>query len=330
MSNRIQTVTGPISPDDLGTTLVHEHLLIGWPGWESDTIRPGPGRSETVSICVDRVAEMKDVGVTAMIDPCPNDLGRDVELMADVASKTGFQIICATGLYKEDLGGAPYWKFRQSSGGTANEIAELYIRELTDGIGSTGVKAGIIKVATGAPKITDYELMLLEAAAIAAKETGAPIITHTDEGVLGDEQQAVLSKHGVPPHRMIIGHSCGSSDHDYHMRIIDGGSYIAFDRFGIALFQSDEQRVASLLKLLKKGAASQVVVSHDSVWCWRGQPFPNPEAMAPLLEVWNPSHFHKRVIPMLEEGGATAEQIRTMLVDNPRRFFAGDPLPALG
>jgi len=326
----IQTVTGPIGSKELGRTLMHEHVMVGWPGWESDTLHPGPTRREALAVGHDRIQAMQGVGIASMVDPCPNDLGRDVELMAELASRTGFRIICATGLYKDDQGGSAYWKFRQSFGDSAAGIAEMYIRELTEGIGATGVKAGIIKVATGAPAITAYERTLLEAAAIAAKATGAPIITHTDEGVLGDEQQRILVELGVPANRMIIGHSCGSGDHSYHMRIVEGGSYIGFDRFGIEMLQPDEVRVQSLLKLLEAGAAARVVVSHDSVWCWRGQPIPAPEAFASVLEVWNPIHFSTRIVPRLKAGGATDQQITTMLEENPRRFFEGGALPALG
>ncbi len=108
----INTVTGTTTPEKLGRTLVHEHLLIGYPGWEADALRPGPSRDEMFSRCVDRIEEMKGHGITAMLDPCPNDLGRDVEFMAKVAQKTNFQIICATGLYKQSEGGKPHWHFR--------------------------------------------------------------------------------------------------------------------------------------------------------------------------------------------------------------------------
>ena len=91
MNDQIQTVTGAITPDALGRTLMHEHLVIGYPGWESDTLRPGPTRSEIIAKCVDKIEEMKADGSAAMVDPCPNDLGRDVEVMAEVAQRTGFQ-----------------------------------------------------------------------------------------------------------------------------------------------------------------------------------------------------------------------------------------------
>jgi phosphotriesterase-related protein len=326
----IQTVTGPVTPAQLGPTLMHEHLAIGYPGWESDTLNPGPSARERFAICVDRVEEMKALGFTSMIDPCPNDLGRDVELAAKVAQKTGFQIVCATGLYKQDEGGVPYWHFRSNTAGSIVEpLAALFIRELTEGIGDTGIRAGIIKIATGQGRMTDYERSVFEAAARAAVETGAPITTHTDQGTVGDEQQRVLTAAGVPAHRIVIGHSCGSSDHAYHMRIARGGSYLGFDRFGLDVLHPDAERVSSLLALIRAGAGDRVVVSHDSVWCWRGQPIP-PEILAELMKVWNPSHFSTRIVPRLKDGGASDADIDRLLVQNPRRFFEGGDLAKIG
>ena len=169
--------------------------------------------------CIDQIEELKAAGVTAMLDPCPNDLGRDVEFMAEVASRTGFQIICATGLYKEVEGGTAYWHFRKNFGPVVDAMAELFISELTEGIGSTGIRAGIIKVATGPGQMSEYERQIFEAAAKASVATGAPITTHTDQGTVGDAQQRLLTELGVPAHRIVIGHSCGTSNHDYHLGI---------------------------------------------------------------------------------------------------------------
>jgi phosphotriesterase-related protein len=323
----IQTALGPVAPEALGRTLMHEHLVIGYPGFESDTIRPGPGRDEMYRICVDRIEELKGLGITAMVDPCPNDLGRDVELTAKVAQKTRFPIVVATGLYKESEGGHPYWAFRALTGGGPAAIAELFEKELTEGIGNTGVRAGIIKVATGAPGISPYERTILEAAARAAAATGAPITTHTDQGRLGDEQQRILTAGGVAPHRIVIGHSCGSDDHAYHLRIAEGGSYLGFDRFGLDMLQPDAKRVESLLRLLRAGRGAQVVVSHDSVWCWRGEPIGNPEAFAAVARDWEPGHFLRRIAPRLKDGGASDDDLELLLRENPRRFFAGEGIP---
>ncbi len=256
----IATVTGETTSDKLGKTLMHEHLVIGYPGFESHVTHPGSDAEERYAVCVDKIQSLQDLGFSSMLDPCPNDLGRDVELAAKVAQRTGFQIVCATGLYKQSEGGFPYWHFRSSFGPQAGAIAELFIRELTEGIGETGIRAGIIKVATGDGAISEYEKTILEAAAKACVETGAPITTHTDNGTMGDAQQRILTENGVPAHRIIIGHSCGTDDHDYHMRIARGGSYLGFDRFGLGILFPDEKRVASLVKMIRSGAGDRVVV----------------------------------------------------------------------
>jgi len=324
----VNTVTGPLNVQELGVTLMHEHLLIGYPGWEAHTLEPGPSRDEIVAICIDKIQSMQAIGVQSMLDPCPNDLGRDVVLAAEVSQRTGFNIICATGLYKEDEGGAAYWHFTRSLGRGVEAMSELFIHELTVGIGDTGIKAGIIKVATGQGQITPYEYEVLEAAALAAVETGAPITTHTDQGTMGQEQQAFLVDRGVAPHKIIIGHSCGAADHNYHMDILGKGSYLGFDRFGLEILAPDEQRIQSLVALLQKQQEGQIVVSHDSVWCTRGKPF--PDDMLALMDadiLFDPTHFHRNIIPRLLEAGVTQQQIDTMLVDNPRRFFSGQGTP---
>ncbi len=321
----IQTVTGGTTPDRLGRTLMHEHLLIGYPGSDVDWVNPGPSRRERVERCVERIEEMKGLGYTALLDPCPSDLGRDVELMAEVAQRTRFQLICATGLYKEAEGATAYWKFRMNFGSVVDAMADLFIRELSEGIAGTGIRAGIIKVGTGHGTLTQYEKAVFEAAAKASLATGAPITTHTDEGRYGDDQQAFLVGHGVPAHRIVIGHSCGTSDTAYHSKIARGGSYLGFDRFGLDLLHPDAERVASLARLVKEGFGRQIVVSHDSVWCWNGTPFP-PAIGEQMEKIWNPTHFATRIVPRLREAGVSESEIDALVLDNPRRFFAGEAL----
>jgi phosphotriesterase-related protein len=330
MSNTVQTVTGTIRPEQLGRTLMHEHVVIGYPGGEVDWIRPGMSRKAMVARAADKIEEMRAEGITSMIDPCPIDLGRDIELIAEVSQRAKFQIVAATGLYHEHEGGSPHWKSRAAfSGPQENAMAELFIQELTDGVGKSGIKPGIIKVATSAGVITEYEKTALRAAAKASIATNTPITSHTDRGTMGPEQQQFLKDLGVPAHRIVVGHCCGTSDTDYHLQIVRGGSYLGFDRFGLDIVHPDKERVASLLRLIKRGAASRVVVSHDSVWCWKGDPIGNAQLLAQLEKIWTPAHFTREIVPRLLEGGATKADIDTLLVANPRRYFAGEPLPAI-
>jgi len=316
----VNAVTGPIAPDSLGTTLMHEHLAIGYPGFEAEAVADRAARREYVDRCVERMQELRGHGLKTLVDPCPIDLGRDVELMAEVAQKSGVHIVCATGLYKEDEGAAAYFKFRQHWGDALGEMTDLFVRELTDGVGETGIRAGVIKVGTGVGKITPYEETVLRAAGRAHKATGAPITSHTDHGTMGPQQLDVLQSEGVDPRAVVVGHSCGQSDVHYHLDMLDRGATLGFDRFGLEILHPDRERLAVLIGLLGIGFERQLVLSHDTVWCWRGRA---PKLPPDLLPLWKPTYVFETIVPKLREAGVSAEKISTMLVENPRRYFAG-------
>ncbi len=316
MPTLINTVTGTITSDQLGSALMHEHVFVQYGGPSPDSLPSGRKFNAIAERCAGFGKGIRTYGVSTVVDPTTVDLGRNPLLLAEVAARTGLTIICATGIYSTGA----YLKIRRELGGSIDAVSELFIKELTDGIDDTGIKAGVIKVVTGHPVIIEEERELLLAAARASVATGAPIITHT-EGVLGVEQQDILSGAGVPAYRIIIGHSCLSRDFQYHTRIIRGGSYVAFDRFGMP-DMPDETRAASLQKLLDAGYASRLMVSHDSVWYWAN----GPSIGAGAYRNWVPTNFFQRVIPMLRFGGATDEQIETMLTENPRRVFADEVL----
>ena len=312
----INTVTGTTTAEQLGTTLMHEHLLIGWAGWELDCAAPKFDRRAAFKNAVDRLKELKDLGLQSFVDPCPMDIGRDVNFMAEVAEASGVRIVCATGLYKEDLGNTAYFKQR-----SVDEIAEVYSSELTKGIGNTGIKAGIIKCATGKGQVTKYEENCLRAAARAHLRTSAPITTHTEDGTMGREQLDIFASEGVDLQRVIIGHSCGSADLGYHRDMLDRGCFLGFDRFGLDFLHPDKLRLAALVGLLGVGYEKQIVLSHDSVWCWLGRGLDLPPETAKLIENWKPTHVFQNIVPALKRAGVGEEKVRAMLVDNPRRYF---------
>jgi phosphotriesterase-related protein len=316
MIKTINTVTGTVTTDKLGTTLVHEHLLVGWAGWELDCKAPRFDRKSALKQAVERLKELKDLGLSTFVDPCPNDIGRDVVFMAETADASGVNIICTTGLYKEDLGNTVYMKQR-----SVDEIAEIYTAELTEGVGETGIKAGLIKCATGKDHITEYEEKCLRAAARASKRTGAPITTHTDEGTMGREQLDIFASEGVDLSKVIIGHSCGSSDLRYHTDMLDRGCYLGFDRFGLEFVHPDRLRHAALIGLLGVGFEKQLVLSHDSVACILGRGLGLPPEVMETIKNWKPTHIFKNVLPKLKEAGVPDQKIKTMMVENPRRFF---------
>lgn len=311
----VQTVTGPAPVAALGRTLMHEHLLVAAPGWEFDLVDPGPTFREMVLRCVDRIEELKSAGYETLVDPCPMDMGRDVELMQEVASRTKFNIICATGLYHGEIGAAGHWRHSMLFDPDCDRrLADVFIKELVDGVARSGVRPGIIKAATGRI-VTPYERMTLRAAALASQATGAPVTTHT-EGVHGEVQLDVMGGAGLPAAHVIVGHTCGSNDAAYHRGLLDRGAYVGFDRFGFAAANSDINRVVALARLIAEGYGNRIVVSHDCVLCYRGgidrRAIQRPDA---LLD------FERRIIPMLLDHGVAPQDIERLTLDNPRCFF---------
>jgi len=193
----------------------------------------------------------------------------------------------------------------------------MYINEITQGVGPSKSKPAVIKLAIGENPDSIFENKVITAAATASKETGTPILTHTD-GLGGDILLDKLKAHGIPAHRIIIGHSCGSPDRSYHRRIVDGGAYIGFDRFGLEMIQSDDVRVESMNALLQGGFASQLIVSHDCGFCQRGQVVPDADLHN------DPMHFSRNIAPKLRERGVSQATLDSILRDNPRRYFQGE------
>jgi len=316
---KIQTTTGTAAPEDLGRTLIHEHIMVGYPGWEMDAKAPKFKRAEGLARAVDQMHELQSYGVRTFVDPCPMDLGRDAVFLAEVGQRSGMNIICTTGAYFEAEGNT--YTFRHL---TVEQITEIYIKEIEEGIGDTGIKAGAIKVATGAPTVSPYERKLVTAGARAAKATGVPVISHTQDGCCGHDQIDIVTGEGLPADRLVVGHSDGNDDPEYHRALAARGAFVGFDRFGISMFQPDEVRVANVVKLVAAGHLERILMSHDSIVCWLGRPVPYAQTFEDLLKMlpkWRANHIFKEILPMLRDRGLSEAQIETILVKNPQRLF---------
>ena len=307
----INSVLGPISPNDLGKTLIHEHITFGFAGWYANNAITPFDRTECIKVSLKTMDELKTYGVRTFVDATPNDTGRDPSLLREISGASGVNIICSTGLYTDTEGGSAYFKFRATHGDVELEIYELFLKELIQGIGSTGIKPGVIKVATGEGQITAYEKSVLKAAGRVQKETGVPIITHTVAGTMGPEQADILISEGADPKRIVVGHICSSADIKYHLMVLKKGVYIAFDRLGIESAQSDTVRKACIIGLIGIGYADKIMLSNDSIGRWLGKPF--------ICK--SPTHLFKNIIPDLKKAGVTDDQVNMMLVENPRRLF---------
>lgn len=317
MGATINTVLGPMPAAELGKTLVHEHVLIGMPGWFMDARQPAYNRREAVERAVDAFQELHGHGVKSVIDPCPMDLGRDVELMAEVSQKSGINLICATGAYVEDMG-IP-WTLAQLS---VEQIAEGFQKEIEQGVGDTGIRCGVIKIATGRGKVSDYERKVLTAASIAARATGIPLISHTENCTCGHDQIDIACAQGLPSSSLIVGHSCGTDDPAYQASLAERGSYVGFDRFGIITEISDEIRAKNLKALADAGHKDKILVSHDNVSCFAGGMGAVTAAdLKTIMPNWSMTHLFENIIPELKRMGMSEADFETIMVENPRRYF---------
>jgi phosphotriesterase-related protein len=327
ITTKINTVLGPLSADDLGVTLMHEHIVFSFPGWEGDQTVAPLNHKQIVDAAVAVMEELKAFKVKTFVDATTNDCGRNVQILRDVSEKSGVNIICSTGYYLEQDGSPQYWKFRKAMGyDITNELYELFMKEITEGIQGTGIKAGVIKIAASQGVMTDYEQCLHISAAKAQKDTGVPIITHTQGGTLGPEQAEFLANAGADPKRVAIGHMSDNIDIDYQIRTLKHAGYVAWDRTGVENFlgcPADVDKYAVIIEMVKRGLVDRILISHDTIVHWLGRPFEFQPPIKALIPNWHPTHLFKNVIKALKAGGVTDAQIKVIIEDNPRRLFTG-------
>jgi phosphotriesterase-related protein len=322
----VNTVTGPVAADELGITLMHEHLVYGYPGWEGDLSVAPFDREVIVAEGVALMKQLKALGVRTYVDATPLDGGRQPELCREIAERTGMNIICSTGYYYEGEGASVYFKFRSTLGDIEAELFELFMTEIEAGIRDTGIRPGVLKVGSSEGRITDYEATLFRAAARAQSASGIPIITHTQKGTMGPEQVDLLVSAGADPARIQIGHMSDNLDLDYQEAVLAKGVYVAWDRMGLqglAGCPMDAQRYPVLTELIKRGHADRLMLSHDFINHWLGRPLNIPAQMRPLIANWHPTHLFHNVLPALSQAGVEEAVFKTILQDNPRRLFSG-------
>ena len=199
-------------------------------------------------------------------------------------------------------------------------MVDLFVREVNEGIGDTGVRAGILKCATDRAGLTPGVERVLRAVARAHRATGVPITTHTPTPPQpwGLEQQRVFAEEGVDLTRVVIGHCGGTLDTDYHLALAANGSFLGFDHFGVPGITL-EDRVDAVARLCERGHAGQVVLSHDAMCVadWF------PRSMVEAWKTWRWTYLSEEVLPAMRARGISDDDVTTMLVGNPRRILEG-------
>jgi phosphotriesterase-related protein len=315
----VETVRGPVDTSQLGQVLMHEHIFVLTPelmenydtGWDEEV---------RVSEAIARLKELKANGIDTIVDLTVAGLGRYIPRIQRVNAETDLNIVVATGLYTyNDV--PHYFHFRGPGRlfDVPELLTEMFIHDVKDGIAETGVKAGIFKCATDEPGVTEGVERVLRSVAQAHRATGVPISTHTHaHSRRGIDQQDIFEQEGVDLTRVVIGHSGDTTDLDYLKEIMNRGSFIGMDRFGIDVLLPFEDRVNTVAALCEQGFAGQMVLSHDAACFndWLPQ-----DALPVMTPNWHYLHITRDVIPALKSRGVTDEQVKQMMVDNPRRIF---------
>lgn len=308
----IETARGPIDASKLGVTLMHEHLAITSEG-VATTFPRTFDRPEAIKTAVSMLKAAQALGVDSIVDVTVMGIGRDIELIREVAAQVDINVIVATGMYTfSDV--PDYFKRR-----SVDDMAQVFTDDITIGIGSTPVKAAILKCATDMQGVTPGVEMVLRACARTHRATGRPITTHTHAATeRGLDQISIFEDEGVDLTGVIIGHCGDSNDIGYLEKIAAKGCVLGMDRFGVGnATNPHDSRVATLVEMCKRGWARQMVLSHD----------------CPCTIDWFPSHpmgparnitlVSEHVLPALRDAGVSDEDVDEMMVHTPRRLLTG-------
>jgi phosphotriesterase-related protein len=320
----VQTAAGPIAVDTLGRTLMHEHLFVTSP--EVRLTWPNYPESWDEEIELERVAaklrEAKAAGIDTLVDLTVFGLGRYVPRVAKLATRTAVNIVVATGAFV--LNELPlYFHFRGpgTRAGGHELMTPLFVSDIEDGIGETGIRAAVLKCVTDEAGLTHDVDRVLRAVAQAHRQTGAPISTHTNAELrTGLDQQRIFAEEGVDLSRVIIGHSGDTKDYEYLEQLIDAGSYLGMDRFGLDTVPFAD-RVEIVAEMVRRGHADRMVLSHDRSGF---SDTSDGTISAQRNPTWRWTHIPNDVLPALIATGVTQAEVDQMMIENPRRIFDHD------
>jgi 5-phospho-D-xylono-1,4-lactonase len=316
-----RTVLGDIDPADMGVTYAHEHLLI-------DGGRPVELSPDFLLADLDRLAaevlDARGAGLRTAVDAMPADCGRNPAKLAELSLRTGVYVIGATGLHHERFYGPTHWSRRA----TEDELADLFVADVTDGIDErdysgpivrrTAVRAGIVKVAGSEGGPSDRDLPIFRAAATAHARTGVPVHTHCENGTGALEQIRVLADAGVPASRISLSHVDRVVDRGYHRELFATGAFAVYDQS----FRWGERPNGTLQLLdwaVQDGHADRVMLGMDAARQGYYRAYGGSPGLPFLLGQFSGA---------MDARGLNAALRHRFFVDNPARAFAFAEVPA--
>lgn len=304
----IMTVHGPIVPDQLGVTDYHEHLYVEPPGWLHS--RDPDFALNSVEKSVAELRSFAAAGGRTLCELTAVDFGRNIDKLRAVADAVPEVNVILTAGYNR-----PHYMGRWLHAVAEADMIRDTVRDLVQGIDGTGIKAGIIKCGTEYNNFNEGGRKLVRVAAAAYRETGRPVITHTTAGTMGYEQASLLIELGVPAHRIALSHMDRNLDAGDHRRVTALGTYVGYDCFGKAKYGPESARLALLREMIDTGHGRRVLIGNDlgrpSYWRAYGG--------GPGLD-----YVLTGLAERMRAEGFTQGELDMLLVDNPRRFFAGE------
>ncbi|MEU0333404.1 phosphotriesterase [Streptomyces sp. NPDC006193] len=300
--SHVRTVLGDIRPEELGACDAHDHLFLRsprLPGQELDDVPAARAELEA----------FRAAGGAAVVQWTPYGMGRRAADLAQLSRGTGIRIVCATGLHQ-----AVHYEPELLARLRGGSLAELFVSELTEGIGASGVRAGLIKVAGGFHALDAHARWTMTAAAEAHHATGAPIAVHLEMGTGAlDVLDLLCGELGVPGERVILGHLNRFPDPAVHRAAAGSGCWLAFDGPSRAHHATDWRMPEAVGALAEAGFGDRVLLGGDTVTAGARSVDGGP-GMPYLL---------RRVRRLLAET-VGAELATRILVEHPGRAFAAD------
>jgi phosphotriesterase-related protein len=312
----VQTARGPVNVADLGRVLMHEHVFVVTAEVQQNYPEEWGDEERRVADAVRRLSELPANGISTIVDVTVIGQGRDIRRIKRIADQVPeLNIVVATGIYTFDE--VPLFFSRRPQ----ETMTDFFIRDITEGIADTGIRAGMLKCAVDTRGLTEGVERVLRAVARAHASTGVPITIHTHAA--GEHGQAildVLAAEDVDLGLVVLGHSGDAvGNPDYLARMAEAGLTLGMDRFGIDHFASFQQRCDLVVELCRRGYADRMVLSHD---CSCYLDWFNAGALAELKD-WHYLHVSQDVVPYLRDHGVSADELDAMLVRTPARILAG-------
>ncbi len=312
---QVMTVTGPIDAEEMGTTLIHEHVLVDWIGADSTGYHRW-NRKEVVERALPYLMEAGRYGVDTFLDCTPAYLGRDPYVLRELSQRTGVHILTNTGYY-----GARNNKYLPKGAfeSSAREIAEQWVFEFQKGIDGKGIRPGFLKMSVdGDSLLSPMHEKLIRAAALAHLETGLTIVSHTGPDAPAMAQLEILMEMGVAAEAFVWTHAQNGTM-DGYIKAARLGAWISLDNFSPGPSQASNRRgggqwfVDTLTELKQQGFLDHVLISQDSGWYNVGRPNGG--------EYRGYTALLSQLVPLLKDRGFTEGELRTLLVDNPKKAY---------